>query len=168
MPGTEDLGDLNTKNWEDLQGLADSLEASWNKGEPADLAALLPPPGMPVRAIILQELIKTDLECRWRHGRGADMEFYLETFAADLGPAQSLPPALIYEEYRVRHLFGDRPPLEQLKAILAVKKIYGRGKAAKTEDKAGGSLGVLPSAFTTGITSAAVPVRKHSSAMKTS
>src|SRR5438270_3422400 len=116
MPADGDLGDLNTKNWEDLQGLADSLEAGWKKGQPVDLAQLLPAPGNPTRAIILRELIKTDLECRWRHGQETDLDYYLKTFATDLGPAQSLSPALIYEEYRVRQLFGDRPPLEHFQA----------------------------------------------------
>ena len=75
---------------------------------PPALFACAPPPGAPTRLIILQELIKTDLECRWRHGQQTDLDYYLKTFAADLGPAESLSHTLIYEEYRVRQLFGDR------------------------------------------------------------
>jgi serine/threonine protein kinase len=115
MPVAGDLGDLDTKNWENLQQLADSLEESWRQGRPADLSAMLPPPGTAIRPVILRELIKTDLECRWRHGQPALLESYLEKFPTDLGPAASLSAALIYEEYRVRQLFGDRPPLEQFR-----------------------------------------------------
>jgi serine/threonine protein kinase len=116
MPLPGDLGSLNTQNWEKLRELADSLEEAWKKGGPVELAGFLPPLGAPGRAIILQELIKTDMECRWRHGQSVVLDHYLEQFAADLGPAQSLPAGLIYEEYRVRHLFGDKPPLQQVQA----------------------------------------------------
>ena len=43
MADTEDLGNLNTKNWNDLQKLADSLEASWQKGQAVDLVARMDP-----------------------------------------------------------------------------------------------------------------------------
>jgi hypothetical protein len=114
MPDAVDLGSLNTGNWGDLEELADALEQSWKKGQPTDVAEFLPPAGAPLRPLILQELIKTDLECRWRHGQGVRLDYYLEKFAADLGPVESVPAALIYEEYRVRQLFGDRPALAEL------------------------------------------------------
>jgi len=116
MPTPGELGSLNTKNWANLQELADSLEHAWTKGEPADLALFLPPPGTPTRSAILQELIKTDLGCRWRHGQAVLLDFYLEKFASDLGSTSSLPAALVYEEYRVRQLFGDRPALKQFQS----------------------------------------------------
>src|SRR5215470_9105968 len=96
-----ELGDLNTKNWEDLEALADSLELAWKNGS-AELEEFLPPLGMAHRALILHELIKTDLECRWRGGHGVTLDHYLEKFGVDLGPAASLPAALVFEEYRVR------------------------------------------------------------------
>src|SRR5436305_10727525 len=105
-----EFGNLNTKNWEDLEALADSLELAWKSGS-AELEGFLPPEGTPHRALILSELVKTDLECRWRNGQSATMDHYLEKFGADLGPTESLPAALIFEEYRVRQLFGDKPPL---------------------------------------------------------
>lgn len=116
MPAPNELGSLNSRNWGNLQELADSLEESWKQGVPTDLARLLPPPGTPTRAVILHELIKTDLACRWRYGQGAVLDYYLDKFPADLGSAQTVAPALIYEEYRVRQLFGDRPSLQQLQS----------------------------------------------------
>src|SRR5205085_1006161 len=38
-------------------------------------------------------------------------ETYLERFP-ELGGARTLPPTLVYEEYRIRHVHGDRPAIE--------------------------------------------------------
>jgi hypothetical protein len=75
-----------------------------------ELGRYLPPPADPLRPLALRELIKTDLEIRWRRGLGVTLEFYLSRFP-ELGPAQVLSPELVYEEYAVRHRHGDRPAL---------------------------------------------------------
>jgi serine/threonine protein kinase len=59
---------------------------------------------------VLQELIKTDMEVRCRRGLVVALEDYATRFP-ELGPVTALPARLIYEEYRVRTLFGDRPSL---------------------------------------------------------
>ncbi|MBI3408939.1 MAG: protein kinase [Planctomycetes bacterium] len=115
MPSSGDLGNLNTKEWQVLLDLADSLEEAWKNGETVDLNRFLPSTGTPTRAAILLELIKTDLECRWRHGQAVGLDYYVEKFPGDLGSAKTLPANLVFEEFRVRHLFGDRPPLDQFK-----------------------------------------------------
>ena len=84
MPRTDDLGDLNTRDWDNLQNLADALEEAWKKGQSVDLARFLPPTG-DKRSTILLELIKTDLECRWRHGQPVVLDYYLERFPDELG-----------------------------------------------------------------------------------
>src|SRR5262249_31651358 len=71
----------------------------------------LPPAGDALRAAVLHELIKTDLEIRWRAGLGVPIDHYLER-CPELGGAAAVSPELMYEEYRVRQLFGDRPSLE--------------------------------------------------------
>ncbi len=116
MPNPGELGNLNSQDWQKLQELADSLEAAWKKGESVDLARLLPPAGAPARVAILHELIKTDLECRWRHGQPLSLDYYLEKFTEDLGSSHTLPPTLVFEEFRIRQLFGDKPPLQQYQA----------------------------------------------------
>src|SRR5688500_11864006 len=45
-----------------------------------DLQGFLPPPGDPLRRAALLELIKADLEFRWRHDRGRMLEDYLQQF----------------------------------------------------------------------------------------
>lgn len=58
---------------------------------------------------LLLELIKIDLEYRWR---GSGERYGLEKYAADMGELGAwtgLPVDLIGEEYRVRRRWGDRP-----------------------------------------------------------
>jgi serine/threonine protein kinase len=110
MSGSGELGHLETANWEQLQEMASRFEAAWRESDTVDLNAFLPPVGSPLRRVALHELIKTDLEARWRRGQIIGIEAYLEKFP-ELGNAAVLAPTLIYEEYRVRHLHGDKPPL---------------------------------------------------------
>jgi serine/threonine protein kinase len=109
------LAALKTEDWQRLQLLAEMLEDAWEKTEDVDLGQLLPPTDDPLRAVVLQEFVKTDLEIRWRKGRGWLLEDYLRRFP-ELGPVATLPIELIYEEYRVRRLFGDGPPLASYEA----------------------------------------------------
>jgi serine/threonine protein kinase len=109
------LGRLNTADYERLADLADRLETMWSEsGKPVDLNELLPPPGDPRRAQILSELIKTDLEIRWRRRIETRIDWYIERFE-ELGTSASVAPKLIYEEYRVRQKFGDKPELASYK-----------------------------------------------------
>jgi serine/threonine protein kinase/formylglycine-generating enzyme required for sulfatase activity len=110
MPSADDLGQLKTLDWEQLQVLASRFEAAHEGGETFDWEPFLPPAGDPLRATVLYELIKIDLEIRWRRGRAVRLEDYLDLHP-ELGSAQELPARLVYEEYRARHLFGDKPPL---------------------------------------------------------
>jgi hypothetical protein len=97
-------------DWDELLSVADRFEDAWKGAEAVDIARFLPAPGTPLRAAVLQELIKTDLEVRCRRGMVVALEEYVERFP-ELGSLRTLPAKLIYEEYRVRTLFGDRPPL---------------------------------------------------------
>jgi serine/threonine protein kinase/formylglycine-generating enzyme required for sulfatase activity len=110
MASPTDLGQLPSSAWGRLLELVGRFEQAWREAGSADLAAFLPPPEDPLRPAALHELIKTELEIRWRRGLGGELEDYLKKFP-ELGPAESLPPQLIFEEYRVRQRFGDRPLL---------------------------------------------------------
>jgi serine/threonine protein kinase len=108
------LGDLKTAEWQELQLIADRFEKAWQKvgvqGEPPDLGKFLPPPQDPLRKLVLQELVKTDLEARWRRDQSTGVEFYVQRFP-ELGAVKELSPALLFEEYRIRHEYGDKPPV---------------------------------------------------------
>jgi serine/threonine protein kinase len=110
MTRPHNLGDLEADQWDKLQDLADRFEEACKKGPVQDLAQFLPAKEDSLRATALVELIKADLEIRWRRKEGLSLESYFERFP-ELGNSTSLSPQLIFEEYRVRHLFGDKPVL---------------------------------------------------------
>jgi serine/threonine protein kinase len=102
--------ELNTEGWDRLQRCANRFEQAWKGGAPADLTEFLPPAGDPLRRRCLHELVKVDLEMRWRSGQPVVLEYYLEKLP-ELGPSTGLPVEVILEEYLVRHRHGDRPTL---------------------------------------------------------
>jgi serine/threonine protein kinase len=90
------------------------LEDAWQKTGNVDLAQLLPPANDPLRAAVLREFVKTEMEIRWRKGSGWALEEYLRKFP-ELGPVAAPPAELVYEEYRVRQRYGDHPLLGSYK-----------------------------------------------------
>src|SRR4051794_40227787 len=102
--------DLDTRRWNLLEDLAARLEAAWKVGGPVDLQALLPPADDPLRPLALAELIKVDMECRWTRSQPVVLDQYAEKYP-ELGPKRGLAAELIFEEYRLRHRFGDKPTL---------------------------------------------------------
>ena len=68
MERSGDLGDLGTNEWDKLEEIAERFEQTWRKQGKADLTQFLPPAGTPLRPIVLNELIKTDMELRGRSG----------------------------------------------------------------------------------------------------
>jgi serine/threonine protein kinase len=118
VPSTDgDLDHLTTDQWRDLQDCASRLEQRFLSGETAavDLRHFLPPAEAPHRLTVLHELIKTELEARYRHRQGCLLEEFLRRYPELGGPAD-LPAGLLYEEYRVRRRFGDRPALDEYRA----------------------------------------------------
>jgi tRNA A-37 threonylcarbamoyl transferase component Bud32 len=100
---------------EDLDRLLDRFEGAWRAGTPPAIEDFLPARG-PGRRPVLYELVKIDLEYRWRRtaagAAGWPARPRLEDYAARLarlGPPGRLPLDLIGEEYRVRQCWGDRP-----------------------------------------------------------
>ncbi|HLJ97495.1 MAG TPA: protein kinase [Gemmataceae bacterium] len=116
-----------------LERIIDEFEEAWQSGTPPSLEAFLVAPraggteardqpssslDASARHVLLEELIKIDLEYRWRRaggkrGKGSDgSEPRLEDYAArypELGPLLQMPLGLIEEEYRVRRQWGDAP-----------------------------------------------------------
>jgi serine/threonine-protein kinase len=111
----------------ELAKLLDRFEEAWQSGIPA-LADFLPAEASHRRQTLV-ELVKIDMNHRWRHADAtgplgkksktdADLPQrprladYLWHFP-DLGPADALPADLIAEEYWIRHCWGDRPGHEE-------------------------------------------------------
>ena len=108
------ISKLDSDLWNRLDELASKLEKSWRKG-PVDLASILPDEADPLRPLALRELVKVDMELRWRSGESVKLDYYVAKYV-ELGPAKSLPASLIFEEYRVRQVFGDRPELQSYRS----------------------------------------------------
>jgi hypothetical protein len=80
-----------------------------------DLRRFLPPPESPHRRAVLHELIKTELEARYSRGQRCRLEEFLQKYP-ELGGSENVPASLIYDEYRVRRMFGDCSDLEEYRA----------------------------------------------------
>jgi serine/threonine-protein kinase len=140
--------------------LLEQFEGLWRRGAApilADFLAKLPHDSAGEPRALLEELVKIDLEYRWRQLQetGADAAAappLLEDYArqhAELGPAAALSQELIGEEYRVRQRWGDQPDhaeyvarfpgrgtqlLEHLRAIDAeLKNDYATASRPETE-----------------------------------
>ena len=106
---------------ESLDRLLDRFDLAWQSGPPPAIEDFLPV-GLAGRRLLLHELIKIDLEYRWRRtGQGSadpnaggaspagpHLEDYVRRLPR-LGPLHKLPAELIGEEYRARRRWGDRP-----------------------------------------------------------
>jgi serine/threonine protein kinase len=108
MKPENDLGRLKTEHWQSIQDLVTRFEDASHDTAMAPLEKFLPPAGDPLRQISLIELIKSDLELRWRRGKGLALEVYLNRFP-ELKAQPSLWPQLLVEEFRIRQQIGDKP-----------------------------------------------------------
>jgi formylglycine-generating enzyme required for sulfatase activity len=107
------VGDLSGEQWQDLVDRAGQLEKVLSAGAiSVDLGRFLPPPEARHRRAVLHELIKTELEARYRHHQGCLLEEFIRRYP-ELGGVHNLPAGLLYEEYRLRLTFGDPPSLEE-------------------------------------------------------
>jgi len=102
MSRPDELGQLETLQYEKLQDLADRFEKAWKtqneSSKGVELAAYLPPAGDALRLQALHELVKIDLACRWERGLPNSLEDYLERFP-ELGPLEKVSPRLVFEEW---------------------------------------------------------------------
>lgn len=115
MDQTSALKSMSVEALEEVVSCTARLEKAWQQLDSGtvelDLTQFLPDSSNPVRGAVLIELVKKDLKERWSRGQPAKLEEYLGKFT-DLGDAAALPAALIYQEYLLRHVHGDKPALE--------------------------------------------------------
>jgi len=110
MASSDDLGQLNSGEWQKLLEVVDRAEAALQERRSVDLTEFLPSGDSPRRFLYLCELVKTEMEIRYRQKCGQPLEYYVERYA-ELGALDKLPAGLVYEEFMVRQRHGDRPPL---------------------------------------------------------
>jgi serine/threonine protein kinase/formylglycine-generating enzyme required for sulfatase activity len=107
---TPTVGPLNAQEWARLQDLTQRFEETCRRDGAVSLDQFLPPPDDPLRVHALANLIRIDLEVHWQRGEKIQLKDYLDKFP-EIGPLRDLNPQLIFEEYRVRQLYGDKPAL---------------------------------------------------------
>jgi serine/threonine protein kinase len=108
------VGTLNPgEDWSRVNLAANRYEAFCKQSGPGDFEPFLPSAADPIYLATLEELVKVDLEVRWKRGQGWLLEQYAKRYPA-LEPAAYLPAELIYEEYRARARYlGEFPRLEE-------------------------------------------------------
>ena len=86
----------------------DALAQAWQGDDlPPDLAQFVPAKPAGLRRLVLNELIKVDLEYRWLHHElPKRVEEYLEDFP-ELAASGEIPCDLIYEEFQIRSQAGE-------------------------------------------------------------
>ncbi|OAI40614.1 hypothetical protein AYO40_04615 [Planctomycetaceae bacterium SCGC AG-212-D15] len=112
--------------WQALDAKLEAFEAAWQRGGVPALSAFLPPAADGPRIDLLHELIKLDLEYRWRPASKAErwlLEEYVRRFP-ELGPLAGLADDLIREEYGVRRAAGAQPEVGEY------ARRFGRSEAA--------------------------------------
>src|SRR5689334_18095872 len=101
---------LSDEDWDRLQALLDRFEQAGPRAGAVDLSGFLPPPDDRLHALALCELVKSDLEQRWRAGRPVLLEDYLKRYP-ELRDDPAALTQLLFEEFTVRRRHGDRPTL---------------------------------------------------------
>ncbi len=114
-----------TRVWSQLSDCVDAFITAWDKAtEPPALGEFVPDEEPDVRRLVLSELVKVDLEYRWREKRFPKrLEDYLDEFP-EMTDGGVAPVDLVYEEYHVRRQAGD---------TIDVKDYYRRFPNQETE-----------------------------------
>ncbi|HKD35974.1 MAG TPA: hypothetical protein VKB78_04210, partial [Pirellulales bacterium] len=99
---------------EQVSARVDALIAAWESPQrPPVLTEFLPEKPLEMRRLVLTELIKVDLEYRWRqYNIPKTIEEYLTEFP-ELADAGKVPCDLIYEEYHIRRQSPEPPDPEE-------------------------------------------------------
>ena len=111
MGSAVDIANLDDENWNRLQEIVERFEKDCSLSYPRSFAAYLPAATEPLHACVLEELVRTDLELRWRRRRGVLIEHYLQRYP-ELSTTGCLP-TLLRDEYGIRHRMGDKPDLTE-------------------------------------------------------
>lgn len=96
-----------------LAHYVDEFRSEWNLSRWEDFLSVLPPKGNPLRASVLLEVTRLDMEYRYRAGEGLFVEQYL-ALTPELGTFETIPMVLIETEMRLRRQFDQQLPLTEI------------------------------------------------------
>jgi serine/threonine protein kinase len=108
MEPPTDFRKLSDDEWREFQERADKFAEAVARGGAVEWDEHLTGLSGNLRHAVLHEFIKIDLEAAWKGGRRAFIDDYLRRYP-ELGGPYDLPAHLVFEEYRVRQSFGDKP-----------------------------------------------------------
>lgn len=100
---------------QEIQIRSDMVRQALERNPYTDVGDYLPTPGSAHRKDILLAVIPLDLHYKARIGQPTRLEAYLQRFAPDL-TQETVPVELLYEEYRVRHRFADKPQVAEYRS----------------------------------------------------
>ncbi len=98
-------GQLGDSDWLRHDATIEAFERAWHADAAPNIEDFVPPASDPSRRQVLAELVKLDLDYRWRRGERLDVENYLSRFA-ELGESRAAVLDLIEFESRVRRDHG--------------------------------------------------------------
>lgn len=103
---------LDNESWNRLQEVTERFEKDCAEAFPRRLDDYLPSMDDPLRATILDEILRVDLELHFRNGKKIQIEDYLRDFP-ELSRDKMRLASLVEEEYRVRSRFAGPPAKEE-------------------------------------------------------
>ena len=102
-----------------LEERIESFEDQWSTNHENDLRDFLPPTSDPNYNDVAVELMRIDLERRWKTGRPKGLNEYQDSFS-DLLAAPEQLHALAFEEYRCRLQAGEKASPEEYRRRFGV------------------------------------------------
>jgi len=92
----------------DLEDYIEAFEKAQARDANTDFVDFLPDSGHPLYAIVLQELIRSDMEFSYQRNTPRKPEDYFQRLP-DISADRQTVKALAFEEYRLRRLAGEAP-----------------------------------------------------------
>eukprot|EP00913_Durusdinium_trenchii_P023463 g22041.t1 len=115
-PEPDNLAALSNDLRIQIEAILFEFDTSWSPEALPDVAKSISPNLAPARTSILEELVKIDIERRWKSGTGRELEEYLVEFP-ELGTRETVSAALIQTEYESR---------KRSAAPVSIKEIHTR------------------------------------------
>jgi serine/threonine protein kinase/tetratricopeptide (TPR) repeat protein len=124
----------------ELDEFVQAFEETYLERGAADPAAFLPPVGHPLRAAVLHELVRVDLEFGWERGRPGRLDEYRRAFP-ELDDDPDGLREIAFEEFRLRRRAGEDPSPEEYRERYGLTIDPRTGRSRRPEPGPGGGRG---------------------------
>jgi serine/threonine protein kinase len=110
--------------WVERESFIEAFEAAHRADPRAQFEAFVPPPEHPLRLIVLEELIRIDLEHGWLRGQPRWLENYFHRYP-ELLEASAAVRTLAFEEFRLRRRAGHTVTADEYRRRFGVDPSRG-------------------------------------------